>query len=170
MSLKRFFNRLRLGNAIDQPGLEGETLLTRAIKSGNAETVREFLDLGADPDVKNKAGELPLHIALVMRNLKVLHLLLETGADIFKKQNGLTLREHAEKLELKGVAQSLLALEARKQEALIAASIMPMGMMGGVAVLPPFLPRDAAQADDAKPATGTGSAKPSRKTDSRGPG
>lgn len=86
MSLKRFFNRMRLGSALDKPGLEGETYLTRAVKNGDADTVREFLDLGADPDAKNKSGELPLHIALSVQNLKIMHMLLETGADIFKSK------------------------------------------------------------------------------------
>lgn len=174
MSLKKFFNRLRLGNTIDKPGLEGETLLTRAVKTGDAQTVREFLDLGADPNVKNKAGEMPLHIALSMQNLTVLHLLLETGADIFKKQNGLTLREHAEKLELKSLARALRELEVKKQEALIAAaSAMPMGMMG-VAVMTPapmrnVVLRDHLKEDGDKPAANDKPKNPRRGTGGSGP-
>lgn len=173
MSLKRFFNRMRLGSALDKPGLEGETYLTRAVKNGDADTVREFLDLGADPDAKNKSGELPLHIALSVQNLKIMHMLLETGADIFKKQNGLTLREHAQKLELHGIARALGQLEARKQEAMIAAaSALPMGMMG-VAVLPVspvrHVPRDENKRKDAPQ---TPPKKPQNKngSGSRGPG
>ncbi|MDP2206388.1 MAG: ankyrin repeat domain-containing protein [Alphaproteobacteria bacterium] len=175
MSLKRFFNRLRLGNTLDKPGLEGETLLTRAVKTGDLDTVREFLDLGADPNAKNKSGEAPLHIALTMENLKIMHLLLETGADIFKKQNGLTLREHAEKLELKSIARALRELEARKQEALIAAaSAMPMGMMGVAIMTPPpmrnVVLRDHLKEDGSeKPAANDKPKKPRGGTDSRGP-
>lgn len=174
MSLKQIFNRLRLGSTLDKPGLEGETLLTRAVKSGDPETVREFLDLGADPNVKNKAGEVPLHIALTMENVKIMHLLLETGADIFKKQNGLTLREHAEKLELKSIARALRQLEAKKQEALIAAaSALPMGMMG-VAVMTPapmrnVVLRDHLKEDGGKPAANDKPKKPRGGTDSKGP-
>ena len=174
MSLKQIFNRLRLGRTLDKPGLEGETLLTRAVKSGDPETVREFLDLGADPNVKNKAGEVPLHIALTMQNLKIMHLLLETGADIYKKQNGLTLREHAEKLELKSLARALRELEAKKQEALIAAaSVMPMGMMGVAAMTPApmrnVVLRDHLKEGSEKPAANNKPKKPRRGTDSKGP-
>lgn len=173
MSLKRFFNRARVGSAVDKPGLEGETYLTRAVKTGDADTVREFLDIGADPNVKNKSGELPLHIALQAQNMKVLQTLLETGADIFAKQAGLTLREHAEKLGYKALARSLRELEAKKQEAMIAAaSAMPMGGMA-IAVMTPAPMRDVVLRDHVKGADDAAAPKnrkPKGGTASRGPG
>lgn len=172
MSLKRFFNRARVGNAVDKPGLEGETYLTRAVKTGDADTVREFLDIGADPNVKNKAGELPLHIAMSSQNMKVLQVLLETGADIFAKQAGLTLREHAEKLGHKALAHTLRELEVKRQEATIAAaSAMPMGGMA-IAVLTPAPLRNVVLRDHVKGADNENpkNKKPKDGTGSRGPG
>lgn len=137
MSFKRIFNRLRLGGALNKPGLGGETYLTRAVKDGSIESVREFLDLGADPDAKNKSGEAPVHIAMLAQNLQVLHLLLEAGANIFNKQEGMTLRERAEKEGLRSIARVLRELEVKKQEALIAAASMsPLGG-GAIAVVTP---------------------------------
>jgi len=130
MSLKRFFNRLRLGHAaLNTPGLEGETYLTRAVKMGDVKMVEEFLNLGADPDAKNAKGEYPTHIALVAENLNILYTLLNTGANVFLKQENLTLSEHAEKLGKKAIALSLRELEDRRIAANIAAATsMPMGI------------------------------------------
>lgn len=177
MSLKRLFNRFRLRGALDQPGLEGETMLTRAVKSGSEETVREFLDLGADPDAKNKAGEVPLHIALGIDNMKILHLLLEMGADILKKQHGQTLSEHADKRGMTTVARVLRELEIKKQDAALAAACsMPMAGYGVVA-FPPSLRRMSLDEKDmqefkqqTQPAAKTTLPKKPRKgTQSKGP-
>jgi len=136
MTLKRVFNRIQLGGALDARGLGGETYLTRAVKVGDAGLVQEFLDLGADPDVTNAAGELPLHIALVAQNFKIIHALLETGADIFLKQEGLTLSQHAEKLGMAKVSNVLRELEERKISATISAAMaIPMGI-GVLPVVP----------------------------------
>lgn len=137
MTLKRVFNRLQLGSALNARGLGGETYLTRAVKVGDVGVVQEFLNLGADPDVTNAAGELPLHIALVAQNFKVMHALLETGANIFLKQEGMTLSQRAEHLGLAKVSDVLRELEERKIAATISATMaMPMGGMGGIAFIP----------------------------------
>lgn len=137
MSLTRFFNRFRLGNTLNRPGLEGETYLTRAVKTGDADMVKEFLALGADPDAKNAAGQLPLYLAVVANNIPVLQVLLETGANVLMKQNGQTLSEHAEKAGYKSLSDVLAKLEERRQEAQIAAACSGMmGGMMGMAVLP----------------------------------
>lgn len=136
MTLKRVFNRMQLGRAVDARGLGGETYLTRAVKVGDVGMVQEFLDLGADPDVTNAAGELPLHIALVAQNFKIMHALLETGANIFLKQEGLTLSQHADKLGMGKVSSVLRELEERKIAATISATMaMPMGI-GIVPIVP----------------------------------
>jgi len=136
MTLKRVFNRIQLGSALDARGLGGETYLTRAVKVGDVNLVQEFLNLGADPDVTNAAGELPLHLALVAQNFKIMHALLETGANIFLRQEGLTLSQHAEKLGMGKVSIVLRELEERKIAATISASMaIPMG--AGVV---PFVP------------------------------
>ena len=179
MSLKRLFNRIRLAGVIDKPGLGGETYLTRAVKDGSIDTVREFLDLGADPDAKNKAGEVPAHLAMIAQNLPVFHLLLETGANIFNKQNDMTLREHAEKEGLRSIARALRELEVKKQEAVIAAaSMMPMGAGMAIAVITPEPMRGVVLRDhlkgyeDVTPAIDlTPQPKPRKPgTDSKGPG
>lgn len=177
MSFKRIFNRLRLGGALNKPGLGGETYLTRAVKEGGIESVREFLDLGADPDAKNKAGEVPLHIAMLAQNLSVFHLLLETGANIFNKQEGMTVRERAEKEGLRSLARVLRELEVKKQEAIIAAASMaPMGGCG-IAIVTPEPMRNVVLRDHLKgyedvpplelPPTGAKPKKPG--TQSKGP-
>lgn len=145
MPLKRLFNRVWLGPIVDRPGLEGETYLTRAVKNGDVSAVREFLTIGANPDTKNRAGETPLYLAMVARNLPVFHLLIETGADILARQNGMTLREHAEKRNMAGIAEFLHRLEIRKQEEALAASvILPVGVTGVLAASP-FLIRKLAE-------------------------
>lgn len=129
MSLKRVFNRMHMADALDRPGLGGETYLTRAVKIGDVKMVQEFLDIGADPDASNAAGELPLHIALVAQNFRVMHALLETGANIFLKQEDMTLSQHADKLGMTKVSGVLRELEERKIAATIAATMaMPMGI------------------------------------------
>lgn len=129
MTLKRVFNRMQVGSAVNARGLGGETYLTRAVKVGDVAMVQEFLDLGADPDMTNAAGELPLHIALIAQNFKIMHALLETGANIFLKQEGLTLSQHADKLGMGKVSGVLRELEERKIAATISATMaMPMGI------------------------------------------
>jgi len=136
MILKRAFNRMQLGDALDAQGLGGETYLTRAVKVGDVKLVQEFLDLGANPDVKNAAGELPLHLALVAQNFKIMHVLLETGADIFLRQEGMTLSQHAEKLGMSKVSTLLRELEERKVAASLSASMAVVSMGGIVPVMP----------------------------------
>lgn len=136
MTLKRVFNRLQIGRAVDAQGLGGETYLTRAVKVGDLGMVQEFLNLGADPDVTNAAGELPLHLALVAQNFKVMHALLETGANIFLKQEGLTLSQHADKLGMGKISGVLRELEERKIAATISATMaMPIGI-GALPIVP----------------------------------
>ena len=138
MSLKRVFNRMHLADALDSQGLGGETYLTRAVKFGDAKMVQEFLDIGADPDVSNAAGELPLHLALVAQNLRVMHALLGAGANVFLKHENMTLSQHADQLGMKKISGVLRELEERKIANTLAATMaMPMGgMMGGLAMAP----------------------------------
>lgn len=137
MSLQRIFNRIHMADALDRPGLGGETYLTRAVKIGDVKMVQEFLDIGADPDVSNEAGELPLHIALVAQNFRVMHALLETGANVFLKQQDMTLSQHADKLGMPKISAILRELEERKIAATIAATMaMPTGGMGVLPLVP----------------------------------
>jgi ankyrin repeat protein len=104
MILKTVFNQLRLGDTLNAHGPGGETCLTRAVTMGLADAAEEFIRLGADPNRANAAGELPLFIAFAQRDRLMLVTLLQCGADIFAKKDGLTLREHAVKEGLADVA------------------------------------------------------------------
>lgn len=161
MSLQRIFNRIHMADALDRPGLGGETYLTRAVKIGDVKMVQEFLDIGADPDVSNEAGELPLHIALVAKNFRVMHALLETGANVFLKQQDMTLSQHADKLGMPKISAVLRELEERKLAATVAATMaMPMGM--GVLPLAP-------SREDVKKAAERAEQKKKKKSDPKPP-
>lgn len=49
--------------------------------TGNAERVKELLETGADPNVKDELGRTPLHLAARSGRIKVVKMLLEHGAD-----------------------------------------------------------------------------------------
>ncbi|WP_029520228.1 ankyrin repeat domain-containing protein [Persephonella sp. IF05-L8] len=52
-----------------------------AVKEGDIELVKYFLDNGADPNIKGAFGETPLHIAVDRGYLDIVKLLLEKEAD-----------------------------------------------------------------------------------------
>ena len=69
----------------------GSTLLTVAAFSGQPETVRLLLDLGADPNVANNDSGTALHVAVFMGRADSAKLLLDAGADTtVKDANGQT--------------------------------------------------------------------------------
>ncbi|MBI1215701.1 MAG: hypothetical protein GC185_07780 [Alphaproteobacteria bacterium] len=113
MSLKRSFNSVKMGNHVDRPGAGGETYLTRALKMGEHDAMREFLEIGADANACNAKGEVPLHIALERNDLKAINILLRYNASVFFKQDGMTLREHALQLGNKPVAEAARRIEVR---------------------------------------------------------
>lgn len=127
MSPRHSFNSLGLGDCLDQPGIGGETYLTRAIKMGQHDAVEEFLNLGCDPNVKNAAGEYPIYIALAMKDEAALLLLFRADASVFIKKGGLTFRQHAEKAGLTDVAETAAAIE-RREKAMRQAMSFPRGM------------------------------------------
>lgn len=127
MSPRHSFNSLGLGDCLDQPGIGGETYLTRAIKMGQHDAVEEFLNLGCDPNVKNASGEYPLYIALGMKDEVSLTLLFRADASVFVKKGGITFREHAEKAGLPDVAETAAAIE-RREKAMRQALSFPRGM------------------------------------------
>ncbi|KAK2839660.1 hypothetical protein Q5P01_013400 [Channa striata] len=59
---------------------KGETLLHLAAIKGDVEAVKELLDQGADPNLKDNAGWTPLHEACNLGHLEVVQLLVTEGA------------------------------------------------------------------------------------------
>lgn len=48
-----------------RPGIHGPTPLHVAARAGSFDAVKTLLELGAMPDLRNSAGQTPLHIAAV---------------------------------------------------------------------------------------------------------
>ncbi|KAM9347060.1 BRCA1-associated RING domain protein 1 [Symphorus nematophorus] len=59
---------------------KGETLLHLAAIKGDVEAVKELLDQGADPNLKDNAGWTPLHEACNLGHLAVVEVLVSRGA------------------------------------------------------------------------------------------
>ncbi|XP_054471909.1 BRCA1-associated RING domain protein 1 isoform X2 [Anoplopoma fimbria] len=59
---------------------KGETLLHLAAIKGDVETVKNLLDQGADPNLKDNAGWTPLHEACNLGHLEVVEVLVSRGA------------------------------------------------------------------------------------------
>ena len=112
---------------LDQPGIGGETYLTRAIKMGQHDAVEEFLNLGCDPNVKNAGGEYPLYIALALKDETTLNLLFRADASVFVKKGGISFKEHAAKSGLTDIAETAAAIE-RRENAMRQALSFPRGM------------------------------------------
>ncbi len=74
----------RLRSLFDSPNRE----LDRAVKLGDAETVRKALAEGANKEWRSKAGETPLHWAALGGYATVVQVLIEEGADKEAKTNG----------------------------------------------------------------------------------
>ncbi|HYD19290.1 MAG TPA: ankyrin repeat domain-containing protein [Patescibacteria group bacterium] len=127
MSVRSSFNRYRLSDYLDQPGVEGETYLTRAIRMGQHDAVAEFLDIGADPNAPNARGERPLYLALAQRDETAITLLLRADASVFIKKDGISFKQHALRAGMLGVAQTAAAIE-RREEAMRSAMSFPRGM------------------------------------------
>lgn len=64
---------------------DDETPLTNSIARLNrADVVKALLDVGADPNLINKNGFTPLHLAIDKNNPEIINILLDNGADIAK--------------------------------------------------------------------------------------
>ncbi|XP_061697130.1 BRCA1-associated RING domain protein 1 isoform X2 [Syngnathoides biaculeatus] len=66
--------------AVVKKNHKGETPLHLAAIKGDVEDVKELLDLGADPNLKDNAGWTPLHEACNLGHLVVVKVLLSRGA------------------------------------------------------------------------------------------
>ncbi|XP_017279321.1 BRCA1-associated RING domain protein 1 [Kryptolebias marmoratus] len=73
--------RLSSGSpAVVKRNHKGETLLHLAAIKGDTEAVKELLDQGADPNLKDNAGWTPLHEACNLGHLPVVEVLVSGGA------------------------------------------------------------------------------------------
>lgn len=88
MFLARFFNRVRFGAMLDKQGVDGETILTRAVKIEDYDAVCEFVRLGADADMANAKGESPVGLALSQRHDGIFRYLVEHGVNLAVKHDG----------------------------------------------------------------------------------
>ncbi|XP_053670789.1 putative ankyrin repeat protein RF_0381 [Anopheles nili] len=81
---------------VDVP-VHGETFLYRAVRSGSPELVNALLDAGANVDLGVPDTRVtPLHLAVYQRNLTLVRLLIERGANV-QAQNcvGMTIGHYA---------------------------------------------------------------------------
>ncbi|KAL7385659.1 hypothetical protein ABVT39_025862 [Epinephelus coioides] len=75
------FGRPTTGSpAVMKRNHKGETLLHLAAIKGDVEAVKELLDQGADPNLKDNAGWTPLHEACNLGHLAVVEVLVSRGA------------------------------------------------------------------------------------------
>nr|XP_057938719.1 BRCA1-associated RING domain protein 1 isoform X2 [Doryrhamphus excisus] len=74
-------SRVSVGSpAVMKKNRKGETPLHLAAIKGDVEAVKELLDLGADPNLKDNAGWTPLHEACNLGHLAVVEVLVSRGA------------------------------------------------------------------------------------------
>ncbi|XP_018527467.1 BRCA1-associated RING domain protein 1 isoform X2 [Lates calcarifer] len=66
--------------AVTKRNHKGETLLHLAAIKGDVEAVKELLDQGADPNLKDNAGWTPLHEACNLGHMAVVEVLVSRGA------------------------------------------------------------------------------------------
>jgi ankyrin repeat protein len=71
----------------DVKNYNGETVLHLAVKSGNVEICRLYLESKLPVDLKTKEGSTALHYAVIARSQNMSKLLLEFGASIEEKDN-----------------------------------------------------------------------------------
>lgn len=119
--MKNIFRLFAGRKQLNQPGLGGETLLTRAIKMKDHEALRETLKAGADPDVKNAQGETPLYLALDLKDRAALRQLLKANATQAKR-NGQTFRQNCWDAGLPEIAEEAERIRRAQDGAVIAMS------------------------------------------------
>lgn len=115
MSLKRVFNRWRFHKTLDTPGPCGETALTLAVKANDVDGALRFINLGADVNRPNAAGELPVFIAIENRNARMFQLLVEEGVNLRSAFNGKSLVEAALAAGMKDEAAIAVSIDKAEQ-------------------------------------------------------
>lgn len=74
-------------DSIEEIDEEKNTILHHCVEKGTYDFVDALVYNGADPNVKNKYGETPVHIAARNDFDKIMELLLEFGGDVTIKNN-----------------------------------------------------------------------------------
>ncbi len=97
MSVKSSFNGMRHGKALDAHGVEGETLLTRAVKMQQHDAIKDFLELAATRTRKNAGRKAPFSSRFALMDAKAIDTHVIGGAAVFVKKDGMTFKEHAKK-------------------------------------------------------------------------
>jgi len=67
---------------VNTKGGKNETLLLKAVESGNLELVEFLLSKGADVNACDKGGDTPLHKASALGHQAMAKLLIDRGADV----------------------------------------------------------------------------------------
>ncbi len=93
-------------------GLEPETEVGRAAASGAPAALASLLEHGADPNLFDRQGIAPLHIAARHGRVEAIRALVEAGADVdlFDRRNGWTPLLHA--IHKRRTAAAIALLEA----------------------------------------------------------
>ena len=65
-----------------------DNLIRKAVRDGNIEAVKQYLDAGTDVNAKDENGVTPLHQAAYHSNKETAELLLDKGADVNARDNG----------------------------------------------------------------------------------
>jgi ankyrin repeat protein len=64
-----------------------DSLIRKAVRDGNIEAVKQYLDTGTDVNAKEKDGWTPLHFAAEGGHKEVAELLIAAGADVNARDN-----------------------------------------------------------------------------------
>ena len=75
------------GVKVNEQNKESEGPLHKACRVGNVPGTRLLLDYHADIDDDNNFGRTALHIAIMRKNFELVKLLVEKGADVYRKDN-----------------------------------------------------------------------------------
>ena len=67
---------------MDVANIEGDTVLHLAARRGANDILAVLLRKGANPDLKNKKSESPLHEAIRLKNVPAAQMLLRCGASV----------------------------------------------------------------------------------------
>eukprot|EP01070_Trichotokara_eunicae_P009476 Trichotokara_eunicae@DN6095_c0_g1_i1.p1 len=81
-------------NTVNRTDEDGMTPMHRAAQKGEISAIKFLIEQSADPRVKSKSGETPLHVAVFHRNQQAVTELLKTMAkadvDVQDNQHGMT--------------------------------------------------------------------------------
>lgn len=96
-----------IGVDLDAPNEQGQTVLFALIRDGTPEEVQRLLDLGANPNTRDKTGWVPLLLAIDAKSPQLVKMLIDAGADPnatnFDDVRALDVAEQAGLLDIVGI-------------------------------------------------------------------